>query len=296
MILARVTRHAIELRLELPNVSLHLLLALDQPIGLRAIDAAARRILAELVHVVRDAALIVRDLLRLLHGVVQIARRARVLVLVEQPAGFLEPVERGRALPHAAVVRAGRRASHRVRRFLQATRALGDLVVVRIVRVLAREALELASHLLRLVRELPLRSTTAAALLAGLPAHAVAQALVLLLQPARELFELLRGLVDLVVRLLLLRTAFDGLVLIAQLVRIELEQVCEIFGVRLLATAATTLLLAALNLVFVECRFRALQMLQGALLRRKRVGRVALQQLLFRRLHLLRGQSAALRR
>ena len=119
--------------------------------------------------------------------------------------------------------------------------------------------------------------------------HRVPQPLVLLLQTTGELLQLLGRLVDLIVGLLLLRPAFDRLVLVAQLVRIELEEIGEIFGVGLLLPAATAaLLLPARDLILPERRLCALQVLKCALLRWQCVRRVPLEQKLFRRLHLLR--------
>jgi hypothetical protein len=138
MISLRITTHPVELRLELPNVALELLLLLDQPLGFGAIDAAARGVFAELVHVVRDAALVIRDLLRLANCVIEVARRATVSLLVEKTPSFLQTLQRRGTLCHAVVVRTGGRPSHGVRRFLQPARAFGDLVVVRIVGILAR--------------------------------------------------------------------------------------------------------------------------------------------------------------
>jgi hypothetical protein len=130
-------------------------------------------------------------------------------------------------------------------------------------------------------------ATATAALLPLLAPHAVAQTLVLLLQSARELLELLGGFVDAIVGLLLLRSALDGLVLIPKLVRIELEEVGEIFGVRLLIATTAALLLAALNLIFLERGVGPLQVLLCALFRRKRVGGIALEQVFLCSLHLL---------
>jgi hypothetical protein len=70
------------------------------------------------------------------------------------------------------------------------------------------------------------------------------RAVVFLLLARRKLAKLLQRLVDLVVRRLLLLalrlTALHSFVLIAKLVLLQLEDVCEILRVRLLAAAATS--------------------------------------------------------
>ena len=92
---------------------------------------------------------------------------------------------------HSTIVCSGGRTAHRVRRLLQPTRALRELLTV--LRVLALEPLELSCHLLRFLRELTLTAATTATRLALLlAAHPVAQPLVLLLESTRELFQLLR--------------------------------------------------------------------------------------------------------
>ena len=83
MISLRITPHAIELRLELPNVAFELFLLLNQLVGLGAIDTSARRAAPKLVHVVRDPLLIARKLLGFLDGVLDVAGRASILLLVE---------------------------------------------------------------------------------------------------------------------------------------------------------------------------------------------------------------------
>ena len=88
--------------------------------------------------------------------------------------------------------------------------------------------------------------------------------------------------------------AIDRLVLVAELVRIELEQVGEILRVGLLVPATTTAL-ASRNLILLERRLGPLQVLEGTLLGRKRVGGVASEQLFFGDLHLLRGLRQLLR-
>jgi hypothetical protein len=91
--------------------------------------------------------------------------------------------------------------------------------------------------------------------------------LVLLLLARSQLLELLECLVELLLRLLLL-TALHLLVLVAKLVRLQLEQVGKIFCVGLLLPTAATSTTAHADLDVAVHRLGALQHLQRALFRR----------------------------
>src|SRR5204862_6189792 len=122
----------------------------------------------------------------------------------------------------------------------------------------------LPRRLFRLIGELALRGAAALPLaLRG----AAALLLRFLFLAAGQLLELLGELVDLLVGLLL-RGALRGLVLIGHLVDLELEQVSELLGHRLLAAAAPAaalllLLRADLGLVLF---LGLLEVLEGAVL------------------------------
>jgi hypothetical protein len=65
------------------------------------------------------------------------------------------------------------------------------------------------------------------------------------------------------------------LVLIAEAVGLQLEEVGEVLGIRLLPSAAPTASATERDLHFAECRLRTLQVLQGALLVRQGPFRIA---------------------
>src|SRR5688500_17130472 len=212
MVPPRVTRHPVQLRLEITHAGFECLFPFDEPLRFGTIHVPARRAARELVDVARDSSLVLRQLFGLPDRIIEITRRPLIAVLVEQASRFLQSIESRRTLRHATIVRAGGRATHRVRRVLQSARTFRELLAI--LRVLARQPLELTRHLLRLLGELTLRAAAATARLTLLATHRVPQPLVLLLQPAREVLQLLGRLVDLIVGLLLLRPTFDRLVLV----------------------------------------------------------------------------------
>lgn len=113
--------------------------------------------------------------------------------------------------------------------------------------------------------------------------HAL-HALVLLLLALRHLLQPLEGFVHLLLRLTLGATLLDRLVLIALLVRLQLEQIGEILGALLTAAAAPTAApttASHLDLDVTVDRLGALQPLQGTLLRRHGVSTTRAPKLLF---------------
>src|ERR1051325_10749547 len=81
-------------------------------------------------HFLIDRLLLLRDSLGPLHGVVRVARRAALLVLVEQTTRVSETPRCRRALLTTASVRRCRSLSHRVGGLLETTRALAQLLVL----------------------------------------------------------------------------------------------------------------------------------------------------------------------
>src|SRR6185437_15843403 len=156
---------------------------------------------------------LIGELLRRLHRVVHVARRSAALLLIEQSPRFVEVLEGAIGVGRLGSV--GRRLPHRIGGILQSPSSVGEGLVL----LLARQALELARLIFRLLRHVALAP---AARRPGC-AHAAqtvrlgARAIVLLLLALGELAELFRSLVDLIVRLLLILLAtLHGLVLIAQ--------------------------------------------------------------------------------
>ena len=236
---------------------------------------ARRARLRQLLHLVLNLLLLIRELLRLAHRVIQIAAAASVLFLVDEAARVLKIAQRLLRVAISLLTVRGS-TTHLARRILKAARRIGEVLIV----LLTREALELVRFVLGLLREIAL----ALAALRSRLTHASetvglrARAIVLLLLPRRELPQLLGGFVDLIVGLLLLPLllpALDRLVLVSDFVFLKLENVREILGVGLVAAsaAAATLLLAHLNLDVTEHRLGALQLLQRTLLRPERRAR-----------------------
>ena len=109
----------------------------------------------------------------------------------------------------------------------------------------------------------------------------------LLLLPRGELLQAFQRFICLL-RAALLATALHLIVLVAHLVRLELQQIGKVRGVRATATTAATLLLHA-DLHFTERRLRLLEPLQRTLLRHQSFGRPALHQQLLRGEHFRTG-------
>ena len=193
-------------------------------------------------HAVLHVLLLPGQLVHPLARFLQVALETLVLRSAEIVAGIAQPPQRRPCLGHTGAAPVRRRPAHRVGRLLQLARDLLELPVAR----LAREPLQLPRGLLRLLGQLPGRVAPAPALSPLLGGGPTLLSLQLLLLAAGELAELLHQLVDLLVGALLL-AALHGLVLIAELVRLELEEVGEILGAGsplTLATAASALLLA----------------------------------------------------
>ena len=179
---------------------------------------------------------------------------------------------------------------HRIGSLLRAPGRVGQLGRI----LFSREPLETTRFFLRLPRELALCATAAASTIrvaAELLAHRFGHplhALVLLLLARGELLEPLERRVGFALRLLLLlRLLLHRLVLVAQLVRLQLEEIREVFGL-LTAAASTTAaatLLSHLHLhVAIQC-LGALKPLERLLLRGKGVAPLRLHELFFRGLH-----------
>ena len=160
----------------------------------------------------------------------------------------------------------------------------------------ARQTLQATGFFLRLLRHFALTTATTAGtrflaqLLAQRVGHAL-HAIVFLLLALRHLLQTIQRLVNLLLRLLLLRCLLlHRFVLIALLVDFEREEIGEIFSLLLLtaaptATAALLLLTTQLHLYVAIQRFRTLQVLQRLLLGRQRITHQILHQLFFRTLH-----------
>ena len=189
---------------------------------------------AKLLHVRLHLLLLVGELLRRLHRVVQVARRPAVLLLVEQTARLLQAV---RAPAHASPdsgfpVR--RRLPHRVRGVLKPARRVGETLRSAFRARDARAGAPAPPSAAR-GRADSARRTRPTAPEPDSGCRPSPRALVLLLLPRGELRAASRpsrrpdcrpaAAVD------LLLTALHRLVLVAQLVLLQLEDVGEILGV-----------------------------------------------------------------
>jgi len=253
----------LELRLQVGDLRVHRVLALAERLRLR-VAARPRLRLIEAVDVGGDFLLLARELLGLALRALQIAIAAAALVAFELLLRLAQPIERLSGL-RAAVLRSVRgRLPHRVRRVLQLLHGVVQLLALLLV---ARQLLQLPLHLLHLLGELALRGARVARSALARLRHA-ALPLELLLLPARELLQLLDELIDLLIALLLLG-ALLHLVLVRELVELELEQIREVLGHRVVAaaSAAAALLLRHLQLVLL---LGLLQQLQRTLLGRER--------------------------
>jgi hypothetical protein len=235
-----VERHAIQLRFEIFDSIGHRAFLLRNRL-LELLLRARIGTLSEFLHVGLHALFLVGQLLRGADGIGNVTRRAARLLLIEQSTGFLEIVEGLRRI--ARLLAVCRSTTHGVGSVLQATRGVGQ----RLILLFARETLELMRLRFRLLREVALSLATRRARCthATQTVRLRARAIVFLLLPRRELTKLLESLVDLIVRLLLLillLTALHGLVLIAQTILLELEDVGKIlrFGFVSAAAAAAT--------------------------------------------------------
>ena len=197
------------------------------------------------LHAFSDLALAFLERTCLLGELAHVLRDARVARILDAAGGAVELLDR--CLPLR--LRTARGLLHRVGGPLHLL--CGLLQFWRLL--LARQALEAASLLLGLAREVALRATTTAA---TLPAHSLAhrlglplQAFVLLLLARRELPEPLQRLVH-GLRLAFGRLRLHGLILILLAVVLEGEEVGQILSTLSTAPATTAAarLLAALHL------------------------------------------------
>ncbi len=284
----QIARRSIELLLELADFLFERAFPLHELLRL-FLTALTRGV--EPLDVVGDLLLLARELLGLLQRVLHVALGAARLRLLQPPLRLLEPLQRRGRLGAAALLAVGGRLAHRIGRLAQLPRRLHQLRPV----LLARQLFEPARRFFRLVRELALLLTGAAA--RGLLPERGAPPLPLrfLLLPARELLQLLHQLVELLIRLLL-RGLLTALVLVRHLVELHLEQVGEILrhGAATAASAAAPLLALHLDLHLVFF-FRLLQELQRLLLGRQRRFGVDRLQLGFGGLHLRDGLRQQLR-
>ena len=283
--LPHVRRGLIELVLERRRLRLERLLAIAELLDL--VDAVLGGGAFEALHALGNLLLIARHLLGLTLRVGDVTRAARALRLLQLALRVLQPLQRGGRLRRAHLAAVGRRLPHLVGRLAHPSRGIHQIGAV----LFARQLLEPPRRFLDLIGQLPLAARRRPPRL--LPGCALAQALGLLLLPAGQLLQLLRELVDLLIRLLLLG-ALRGLVLVGHLVHLELEQVGQILGHLALPTAAATAAALALHadLDFVLL-LGFLQDLQRLLLERDRAVRARLLQLRLGRLHLRRRPAAA---
>lgn len=157
----------------------------------------------------------------------------------------------------------GLRALQFVSSLLHLLSSFGELLIAAIT----REFFKLSSHLLRFVDHfllLPLRASAAPGLLLSLRAHLLLE---LLLLTAREFGKPSRDFI-LLLTLILLLLPLNRLVLVLHFVELKLKKIGEFLLI--LLTLALTLAAALRNLDLAEDRFRAQQLLQRSLLRRKR--------------------------
>ena len=171
----------------------------------------------------------------------------------------MQPVQR--RLRFGEVSAARTCTPHGVRGFLQLARCLLESVQ----RLLARQALELPGQFLCFVGQLPLALPSTANLIVLQVGRTATHALVFLLLPTGQLLQPLERRVDLLIDLLLL-PALHALVLVLHLVQFQLEQVREVFDIRV-PTAPAPTALPLTHLHIPESRLRTLQMLQCPLRR-----------------------------
>ena len=237
-------------------------------------------------------------------------RRTRPLEIARRAIQFFE---RGVALRR----RSGGSTSHVVRGLLQLLRGTLHLGVV----LFSSESFQATRFLFRLTRQIALgtalvvaatrcallaatrgartpargRGPTGSTFLRESLAHGLGhslQSFVLLLLAARELTKPLERFVDLRLRGIAATLLLYGLVLIALLVVLQLEQIGEVLGALLPAAAATTTTASAsphLNLHVTIKRFRPLQPLQRTLFRWQRIAATNAPQLLLGGFELHRG-------
>src|SRR5262249_37910040 len=158
---------------------------------------------------------------------------------------------------------------------------------------IAAQLLELTRHLFELIGERALRC--AARAVALLPLLTALLLLLCLLElTTGELAELFGEVVDLLIRVLLLR-ALLRLVLIRETILLELEQLGQLL-IHLAAASATAaaLLLTLTDFELVQ-GFDVLQNLERAALRRERLTRLQLLEQLLCRIHFRRGLRQQLR-
>ncbi len=203
--------------------------------------------------------------------------------MLELLSRLLQPLRR-LVGQRTAILPIGRRLPHVVRRFLQPTgRVLQVLARLSLPLGFAGQLLELPRRALGFIRQLTLARSAALATL--LQAPGLPLLLLGLLQlPARQLTQLLGKLVHLLLLLSALLAALLGallrLVLIRVAVLLELEQIGQLFGHRSATATAPAATAAALLADFKLVELLGLlQELQCAVLRRQGVlGLVGLQQ------------------
>ena len=216
-----LARHAVDLFLELVHFRFELVLFLRDLTSL-VVRAACRVRLRQRHRLLRELAVLARDLIGLLLRRLHVAFTAGALFLLETALRLAQLPERRAGLPGAARISRRCRAPHGVGglpRGLSGLREIGTIAF-------ARQAFELSRRFFRLLGECALAR---AAALAALPGERLLPlALGFLLLPAGQLAQLFHQRVDLLIGLLLLG-ALRGFVLVRELVEILLEELGEIF-------------------------------------------------------------------
>jgi hypothetical protein len=284
-VLRGLVGHPVQLPLEAGHLLLEGVLALAH--HLRApqpIRAGVRQV----VHIVGDVLLFLRNLLGLANGVAHVALGPVTLRALQLALRFAQPLGRGRGLPLRAGITIGGRTAHGIGRIAQLSRRVGQILPV----LVARETLELPRRFLRLLGERALQLAAVAA--RRLPGGHAALPFELLFLPPGEFLQLLGELVDALVACLLIGP-LAGLVLVRHAIQFHLEQVRQVLrdGPRA-ATAPAPAVLLGLDLQF-EFLFGLLQQLQRPLFGRQRAVRALALELPLRRLHRLGGLGQQLR-
>ncbi len=258
-----VARQLVELLFELFDPACERVLAPAEPLFFGGAIAALSQSRDFVLHRLLFAGEFFRALGRLLHT----TRRLLAARLLQHPARLVQPILRRAAAPRSQLSVRGGGPPHLIGGVLQ---RLGRLLHLGRL-LLTRQPFETPRQFFGLLCHLALRPSTTSA---GAPRlGTLPRPLVGLLLASGEPLETLERLVD-IARRLLLGAVLHLLVLVAELVRLELEEVGEVFGARIPATATAAAVLHA-DLHFLEQRVDALQQLQRALFGCQRFAQLA---------------------
>jgi hypothetical protein len=259
LIAPHVTRELRELGLEVFDFGGHLVLPIDETAqAFRPIGGGV-----QLSDVSCHLVLLSAESFRAPQSVLHVTLQPFGTSLLEEFTGFPQSLERGLSTIRPAVTARGR-SSHGVRGVAKSPRRLLQVGA----RSITRQPFELTCGLLDFFGEPPLRlrlpTGTGRSVL-----RPCAQAFVLLLLPPRQLAEPFQNLVHLF-GILLSLSSIHFLVLIAESVGLQLEQIGQILRARgrASATAAPT---ALGDLAFPERRLGSLERLQRPLFRTQRI-------------------------